>query len=87
MTGLGQLLQDQQKEKRHGNLKQIRMEKLQVLVDEGILDCKPLRTEENKWYIRFQAVLNYVIDHGNVNMPANEDFLLEDGTNQLIREH
>jgi hypothetical protein len=79
VTCLGQWLQDQRKEKRQGNLKPIRQEKLQLLVDEGLLEWKPLKAEEKKWLIRFQAVVNYASEHGHIDLPSDEVYL-EDGT-------
>lgn len=62
MTGLGQWLQDQRKEKRYGNLRPSRMEKLQALVDEGMLDWKPLRAEEKKWYCLIIIFLYHIYE-------------------------
>lgn len=79
VTCLGQWLQDQRKEKRQGNLKPSRQEKLQLLVDEGLLDWKPLKVDEKKWLIRFQAVVNFATEHGHLDLPQEEVYL-EDGS-------
>jgi hypothetical protein len=79
-TNLGQWLQDQRKEKRYGNLRADRAERLQTLVDAGLLEWRPTRYDEKKWMTRFEAVLAYAAENGNVEIPSGSDFTLSDGS-------
>jgi hypothetical protein len=68
----GQWLQDQRKEKRYGNLRPDRHDRLNALVEEGLLDWRPTRYDEKKWLTRFEAVVAFAAENGNCEIPSGE---------------
>jgi hypothetical protein len=80
LINLGKWVYTQRLEKKKGVLRQDKVDKFQSLVNEGVFDWEPSLEEAKKWDKKFEAVVQFALQHGHCHLPRGIELPLSDGS-------
>eukprot|EP01035_Chromulina_nebulosa_P019798 gene19798-25740_t len=77
---LGRWLDRQRGHMRRNKVRPDRLQRLQILIDRGLLIGDTFAEDEKKWNYNFDALVSYGKEHGHCNVPHNYNVKLPNGS-------